>query len=429
MNDGPVPESRGSRLRASGFSYVIAALGSVILQVLAVRHVGVDSYGVYAATISAVALAELTALNRGGELALGTLGAAWHGNRQSSLRALSKQLARVDVRWVASCFALLILVTWCFSGALGLSVASVAIAAMSLPLQIGYGADKALLVVSGRIVDQAKAEVIISLFTLFTSAILLLAFGLVGLLAAYPLAAGFKMMVVRHRANLVYRTMERHDSVAALPEAMSGAVESTITLRNIFMTVADQIDVLIINALGGSVAAGHYRIAKSLASLPARVAGPIWTALRPELAQAWFEANWSRLRRLIIGPATRMAALLLLGLPIVWLAVPTVVAPAYGIESENVAWSLVILLVGTWINQGMSGWLRFMILLDSDKLRSLRWYGLLVVWTAAAGVAWGGHSATRMAIVVALGQVGVAAAATAWMLFVTRARNTRDTAA
>lgn len=408
------------RLAASGTSFLVGGAAGLILQIAAVRTLGAEPYGQYATVIALVALCELAALNRGGELALGALGGAWVSQRWDDLRSLTPALVRMDRGWALGAFVLLILVAFQPLVRFSFEPHWLLIAGIAIPLQIGYGADKAMLIVSGEIATLAAAEIAISLIGTALALILLHVFGAIGLVAAYAAAAAIKVVIVRRCANAKRRSLPRGQRETASPGWPALSVQLTTTTRNLVMALSEQADIILLSALAGPSAAGTYKIAKSLATLPARAVGPIWASLRPELVKYWFAVDRSPLRSVMLRPTVLLLLAGLVIIPLCWIAGVPVISRIYGIDGGTVIPAMTILLAGAWIYFGLAGWYRFLMLLDTDKWRSLTWSVGQATWIVAVGAMVASRGPLAMAATVAAGQVAISALAVAWLLRSTR---------
>ena len=415
-----VLESKRRRLLATAGSFAVAAISGLLVQIASVRILGEVDYGSYVAVIASVALAELFVLNRGGELALGVLGEAWANDGRGEFGALTRRLYMHDLPWVLGGYAGLAGLALLFGDRLGWPATWVLVAATCLPIQLGYGADKALLIVSGRVVAHVRMEAIISLAMGVLGIGLVLLFGVWGLLVAYPGGALVKVVLIRVLALKVRRELARNHPPVPSARVIASSTQVSTTLRNILNAVSEQIDVLIVNALAGSAAAAHYRIAKSLASLPGRAFGPLWSALRPEMIRYWYLPDRTPIRSLLRKPVTLTAIGGAIVVPAAWFVAPPLIEFAYGVSSTSIVPALGALLVSSLALAGMAGWYRFLMLVDDDKLRSLRWAAALMAWNLVLGLAIGAQGALAMALVVAAGQLALAASAVVWLLRETR---------
>ena len=405
-----------TRLAASGISFVIGGAAALLVQIVAVRMLGAESYGQYATVIAVVALCELAALNRGGELALGVLGSAWVSQRRGDIRALTPALVRLDRHWAAGALAVLAAIALALGDHPSIEPAWLLIAGVAIPIQIGYGADKAILIVSGEIATLAKAEIAISLIGAAVALVLLMAFGAIGLVSAYTAAAATKVAIVRRRANRKRETLAPGEAGTASRSLNVLPAQLTTTARNLVMALGEQADIILLSALAGPAAAGTYKVAKSLATLPARAVGPIWASLRPELVGYWFAADRSPLRSVIFRPTLLLMLVGSVVIPLCWFFGIPVISHVYGIDGATVVPAMTILLAGSWIYFGVAGWYRFMMLLDDNKWRSLTWSAGQAAWLMAAGALLAARGTVAMSVVVAIGQLAISALAVAWLL-------------
>ena len=409
-----------TRLAASGLSFLIGGAAALLVQIVAVRILGSAVYGQYATVIAVVALCELAALNRGGELALGSLGSAWVSQRWDDMRSLTPALVRMDWHWALAAIGVLAVVAFTLGGTLSVEPTWLLIAGVAIPVQIGYGADKAMLIVTGEIAMLAKAEIAISLLGALLSLVLLFSFGAIGLVGGYATAAALKVVIVRHRANVKRRSLPQGTAGTASQGLTPLTNQVTTTVRNLVLAFGEQADVILLGALAGPSAAGTYKVAKSLATLPVRAVGPIWSSLRPELVRYWFAADRSPLRSVMFRPTVLLLLAGLLAIPLCWLFGAPAISRIYGIDGALVMPAMVILLTGSWVYSGVAGWYRFVMLLDENKWRSLRWSIGQAAWLVAAGAVVAARGPLAMSMVVAAGQLAISALAVAWLLRVTR---------
>lgn len=409
-------EPRSKRLRGSAWSFLVGAVSGLAVQILAVRVLGVQTYGTYAAVLGMIAITEICILNRGGELAFGVLGEAWSDGRRARIDALTRRLYRADLTWVCSGYVALVLVAAALGEWLGWPLEWVAILALGLPLHIGYGADKAILIVAGRVLAHARMESWIALGSAAIACFGLLAFGIDGFLWAYPAAIVLKVALIRFLAWQFRRENALSYAQERTADRIDLAGQLTMTLRNLSSAGSENADVIIVNAVAGDIAAAHYRIAKSLASLPARAFGPLWSSVRPELVRYWFASDRRPLRRLLLRPLPYVLTGLGVLLPGLWWLAPELLRVAYKVDSEGVIPALTVLTIGAFALAGGAGWYRFIMLVDSDKRRSLRWSLAILLWTVVGGLVAAKWGALAMAAVAAAAQIGLAAAAFHWIL-------------
>jgi O-antigen/teichoic acid export membrane protein len=418
-----MPVSSGSvrsRVAASSLSFIVGGIATLVTQIVAVRWLGVELYGEYATSIAVVALCELTVLNRGGEIALSSLGSVWTAQRWGDISLLLSRLLRMDIAWVVGGYGALALAALVVGDRFAWRSDWILLAGLAIPLQAGYGSNKAFLIVSGQITLLARAEIVVSLLTAALAITLALEMGALGLVIAYAGAALAKVLIIKHLADARKQLLPSLDrdgvsaSVIELPSQLSASA------RNVVMAVGDQIDVVLVGALAGPAAAGSYRVAKSLASLPARAVGPLWAGLRPELLSHWFAPRRAGIRNVISRPTLLLMAGGVVVVPAAWLLGDDVISLIYGIDGRSVTPAMTMLLAGSWIYFGLAGWYRFLMLLDTNKWRSLVWMAMQTTWIVVAGYLAASNGPASMAVVVAVSQIALSIAATVWLLRSTR---------
>ena len=109
------------------------------------------------------------------------------------------------------------------------------------------------------------------------------------------------------------------------------------------------LDVLMVGSFAGPTGAGHYRLLKTLASVPSMAVSPVWMWLRPDIAQAVSNRRY----RLLIRRVTKTSAMLsipaviMLFVPISWFdavyrwVFPKDDLPASFLKNSMVLWWLV----------------------------------------------------------------------------------------
>src|SRR5262249_9662270 len=114
-------------------------------------------------------------------------------------------------------------------------------------------------------------------------------------------------------------------------------------VRSILSGSAEHADTLMLNAVLGPAAAGTYRLAKSLASLPSRVSGPVWNALRPGIARAWSLGDRAEKLRAVGRPALAMLAAMAVVLPALYWYRSDLVVKIYGMQAVAAATPFAVL--------------------------------------------------------------------------------------
>jgi O-antigen/teichoic acid export membrane protein len=382
---------------ASALSQVVFAAAQLVVQVTAVRMLGIPSYGVYAACLAVITLLELGILPRSHELALKYVGQAWVGGDYSAARRKARTISRSDIRWAVGIFGVVVLLAMPLASAAQLDASYLILLALVIPLQAGYGVAKAVLVVSGGVRAQATIEILASLAFIATGVAGVYFLGVWGLILGNLVTAITRNVAARYAAGRAWP--ESASTVAMRDPLPSGsALESARAVaRSLSNGAADQVDLLIVNALAGSQAAGVYKIAKSVATLPVRAVGPLWTALRPRLVQRWLLRDYRRALSDIARVSGLLVASMAVWLPLLYLAGEELLQFAFGSAAATAFVPMLLLTCGYWVAHGATAWFRVLVPIESVRLHALAQSVLLLCSVVVCGLAWGGKSPQAMA--------------------------------
>jgi hypothetical protein len=391
-----------SNVVASGVSYLLAAACQLLMQVLLVRLLGLERYGAYVAAVAVVSFAELAFLSRAADLAMSSLSRDWFQGRFDQVRIAAATLERQDVRWTLMVFALLALAGLAFSKLVRLEALILLPLALSIPAQAGYGVSKTLLIISGSIQVQARSEIAFSLALLTLGAIGALAFGATGVVAAVVCVNVGKTLLARKLARAAIPPTNASVTRELATPVQRSTVDSVFSVaRSILVGASEHTDTLLLNAFLGPQAAGVYRLAKSLATLPGRVAAPLWSALRPRIVKAWSIGLPAERFRVVAKPAAAMLLAMLIAVPLLMLYADRLIIAVYGADSARATRPFLVLLVGACIYQGATAWYRVTILIERSYFLSTTIFLGTWLWIVGLGAAIGKHSPLYMAVVVA----------------------------
>jgi O-antigen/teichoic acid export membrane protein len=384
-------------------SHAVAAAVALALQVLLARSLTAQVFGAFVLVQAAVVVVESIFVARAGEVALYWLGRTWAQN-PALARGYARFLRRRELTWNAGIYLALLAAAWPLALALDLDARLLALLALGIPLQSGYGVAKSVFIAAGRIRAQANFEIAYNVATLVAAVALTLAFGLLGFIAAVLLTTTIKSIAGHHITEHFWPAAVRGAAPLAPP---ASALSAHALLRQFCNSVAAQGDVLILGAAASKETVALYRVAKTVAGVPARIAAPMWSVLRPGLLRALGDAPATR--RLILGPALAFAALGILFVPLAWLG-GDLLAALFGETYRVAAAPFLVLLAGFWWYGGVTGWLGFVATISAAKSHTSTLYVLLLALTLGGALLAGG-SALHMAIAVALAMalVGVIA--------------------
>lgn len=411
-----------------GLSHFITAVSQVCLQVYVVRATSPFAFGEYAAALAMATLVESIFLARSGEVALQYVGKYWIAGDYRAARASARRIRRLDwiVNWslyglvAIFAFALsrLFRVNWLYILGLGLMI----------PAQVGYGIYKSLFIASARLKEQGMFETVCALGQLVLGVVGVYFVGIPGLIAGMVAGALGKNLLAQEITGLWWPADEGPGGNNGREECgkeVEGWWRSGIhsISRNAFANGANQADIVILNVAQGAEWVAIYKVAKTLAGLPVRVVGPLWSALRPRMMKAWHAGDKRLLSRCVVTPSI----LLLVGFVLVMVPAgffaDDLIELLYGKVYVAATLPFLTLLVGTWFFSGMTAWFNFLVIIGEEKLSGTLTYGFLFVVTVLSGIFYGGGSAERMSIAVSASMIGTSILC--WVVFGQKLRSLR----
>lgn len=135
------------------------------------------------------------------------------------------------------------------------------------------------------------------------------------------------------------------------------------------------LDVLMVGSLAGDAGAGHYRILKTLASVPSVAISPVWAWLRPTIARLIHRADYRALARLVLRYSALLSvpAVLMAPVPASWFgAVYHWLFPLDRLDSDILKLSMIL----WWLVASASGWARS-ITVATGQLQVSTWGNLI----------------------------------------------------
>lgn len=386
-------------------SQLVSALAAFAIQIYVARTVSLVDYGQYASIQAFVLLVEAIFIARGGEVALQYIGQNWKLNMPRALW-FRNRLCKMDAKFNVLIYFAVIAVGFGISSILNFNWSWLALLALTIPAQVGYGVFKSTFIVAGRFQQLAYLEIVYSILLVVLTWVLVTWKGVLGFIFAMVFGAMIKTLLARAYSQTFWPV-----GLKAVPpdNAMGHGGEFFLNanihsiVRNSLMNGASQGDLLILNAMQGPEAAALYKVAKTTAAIPVRVVTPVWVVLRARIMSAMRGQDFSRIQYMLILAGVILVVIGAVGaVPLSLYAQPLITlafGDAYGAASSAAIW----LLLGTWIFGAVSGWLNFACVITSKK-----YFGSLIysVWAAVVllgGIYWGGEAATNMAIVAAVG--------------------------
>lgn len=387
-----------------GLSNFLVIAAQFLLNVITVRGLRPEIFGAYSVALAIETIIESVLVARSGEMAFQYIGKAWVNKDYNLARAYAEKIIRLDVIVNCSLYGLVSVCSILVSRVFGFDPTYLILLNLMVPAQIGYGVYKSLFVCTSKLKHQAVLEGAFAITQLVLGGLGLLFFGVFGIIAALIVSALTKTLVAKAITEPWWPATNRNDNSLDMNQSLTNLESLTGSgihsiLRNGFSNLANQIDFLLISGIQGPHTAAIYRVAKILAILPSRVAGPVWSALRPSLLKAWHTQNTRQISRVIIIPSAIMMMFLVLALVPLSFYVHEIVCFLYGAEYRSAGVPFLILFVGGWIFGAVTAWFGFVVLLDSNKITSTLIYAFMLVNIFGGGAIFGKASPIDMALV------------------------------
>lgn len=405
----------------TGASQAVSVACQVMLQILSVRCMAPGTYGEYAAAFAAESVLEGIFVNRSTDVGLQHIGRAWTQHRWGLVKSHVRLLEKRDAWMNLAVWLSLAIVAIALPRLFQINMRMFVLIALCMPAQIGYGVSKSVFVTSGRIGTQSRFEVLFSITQLIIGSVGVYFCGVSGLCIGLVISAAIKTLRARSLAHRILKALPR-DSTEMSDQGVSWFSTSAHSmLRNALAGLAAQVDLLMLNAYAGPVVVSQYKVAKSLSTVPTKLVGPIWVAMRPRLLRAYYESNIRMLRLYIVIPGITLCALSIVAAILLGSKSETVIARAYGDTYIGAAAPFVILAVGNCLFGAGTGWYPLWVTIRESKAAgSLIQVGILA-GIVVFGFSVGLTSATAMATVVTLSLTLGGAAC--WLLFLAETRS------
>lgn len=394
-------------------SHGVAAVTTLAVQLALARSLGTTVFGEVVFAQAIVLTVEATVLSRAGEVATFWIGRLWNTDFTTA-RAYAIWITRREGMWNCIAAAALAAGAWIAGQHLELNWILVALLGLGIPLQSGFGVSKTIFIAAGRQRQQAVLEIVYSCCLLLVTITLVNAFGLGGFIATYVGMALLK--------NMVFSAYARRLWPAYLP--IGGALRppplglsAYALVRSVSLNIAQNADVILLGLSASKDTVAVYKAARTIATLPTRIAGPMWSAIRPQLLVLLRADDFAAVRRLLLRPALLMAAAGIAALPLAWSFMDELISLLYGKSFATASGLAIVLLIGGWIMFGISGWLPFIAVITGKKQIATGLFALLGIGVLAAGIAADG-SAMKLAVLTstALTVAGVLS----WLALYTR---------
>jgi O-antigen/teichoic acid export membrane protein len=368
-----------------------------LTQALLARLLEPTNYGIYIGSLAIIALVEVPLVVRGSEVSLRRLGAYWQqGGR--NVAGMVKQVNRDDLRLFLIVFVLIVAASGWLSAISGADHLFFIILTLIIPAQIGYGVFRSYFMIFDIVPLMVKFEMTyaLSMFALTVAGYSL--YGMLGLAWAVVLS----MLLKTYLAYLfTKRFLPVSDtSGIPLPEQADHSDSLFSVFRNLCSNGINQIDLVILAAFQVPQTVAIYKVAKSLSALPTKISFPVWRYLQPKLIHAVLNDEKAEMQKLIYYGAAALFLLLTLIFPFVWVTGQELIVLIYGPAYREAFQPLLVLLVGVWAFNGLTGWFKIWAVVSKSQRFALLIYFLMLAALITLGVFFGQGGPLEMAYAV-----------------------------
>lgn len=375
---------------------LIATLTQLAILSFTAHSVSVREFGEFTTANTIECLIESIFISRSGELALHYIGKHWTDGNHENAQQYGNHIRRMD--WIINWLIYFIIITIAFSSSktLNFNAWYLIILGLQIPAQIGFGVYKNLFIITSKIKKDAILSIFVSLLQFITSIVAIYYLGISGLIVSFVFVSLIKTLLYKWVSDKLWQEPKVRAKGATLGVVEVVKEEDNLDLkawwvfnlhsilRNTFINASGQIDILLLSFFKGSEAVAVYKVAKTLASTPNKIASPIWSTLRPQLLQAYYKVEYSKLLKLIAIPSGFLVVVLLILIIPITLIGETIVLLIFGYQYIDAVVPSFILLIGLWLFSSVNGWFNFWIIISGHLKSGTLIYGALFLMITAA---------------------------------------------
>ena len=336
-----------------------------IANIMIVRELEVDSYGVFAFLLAIISIVEAPMISRGSELYLKNIGEYWHNGEYGKAVQNTKYLINMEIRVYFSVFLAFILLSILIFQFKDIDPIYLIVLALSIPFQIGYSVYKSHLTLVNEVFMLSIMEIIFAIFYLILIYVMVSIYGLIGLVLAISSSALIKTLISRFvfikmlkKKNIDYHSIYAKKSIINYKKRSLNSIYRNFTQSGIV-----QIDLIILGIFGQPTMVAFYKIAKTLAGLPLKVAIPIWKILYPDLVKS-ISTNNAQLKRTTIQKGMLATSIMLIVIIIFsYFYGEQLIALIYGNDYVHAYIPFLILIVGYGLFFAINGWFKIWVAL------------------------------------------------------------------
>lgn len=277
--------------------------------------------------------------------------------------------------------------------------------------QSGFGVSKAIYIISSKLKKLSLLEIFHTIFSTCLFLYLINSYGSVGFVVGLPLTALIKNILFTYYTNKIWPpNLPLENNFKS--EHMHLSFHSI--LRNIFSNISTQADVIVLGLLNTKEAVAIYKVAKTLSGIPIRVSYPIWAALRPKIIKALRNGDYQTLQGRLLHISLTFLALTIPLIIVAFYTFKPFVLRSYG-ESYLIAfYPFLILLIGSWMYNSVTGWMSFFLIISPLKALMTCFTGLFAFFVVFVSLAF--HK-DLVALSFGLSLVAITMSILSWIFF------------
>jgi O-antigen/teichoic acid export membrane protein len=412
----------GGRMKTASvvlFSHSFVAVTTLFQSIALARILPLHDFGLLSATLAIAGTAEAAINARGSETALAAFAIA-KARGQEERWALARRLMFIDLLWSSCFYGLFLVATIIYDQLTGNTSTLLYGLMLGSLISFPWGTAKGYITVYLSSRKFAPGEVSYALVAFVVGPVLAYFLGpwgfVLGMIGASLFrsicglwAIGFR----RPRLLLGKRTSNEFSLRTIYWFGTTG------TLRSLMINGLQQFDLILLAAFVSPSAVGLYRAAKTVSSIPQRLAQPVWVLLKGRIIDGAIRS--SDLRR---GDSVTLIAglFLLVGVlaaPLLIRYADHVMALLFGPHFATAGMLLWWLLPAAWLLYGVTGWSSTFGSVSTSRAKVLGIYAAQLV-TMVAVIALTGVTTSGVAAAVALSQI--LAGGFFWLLYLKGAK-------
>ena len=398
-------------------SQAVAVFSVLLVQIYLARSISLQEFGSLATAQAITATVESTIVSRGYEVSLNILG-RYRDQPMNRLSLIYTEIRKKDILSCILGYFILLLIGFGSIPSSGQSGLFIVALASAIPCQVLYGYRRSIFILSNQIKSQSLFEINSSFLSLLIAILLIRIFGAWGFVLSIVFSAAIKNTLSHlYTKDLAFaRDLSSsliHSSFTSSNSTIAGELRSLTVhslLRSLLSGASNNADVIFISIFSSQSIVGLYRVAKTLASMPAKISAPIWALTRPKLFETLRKNKRSSYIPLIIKHAFGLAILSVVMILASALMGPFLLNFFYGTKYDNSFAPMILLMVGSSFSLGITGWLGFVVIIASNK-RLGTWLSLLNLLTIViAALVLRPDSPVMMALCILLSSLFISAA-------------------